>query len=264
MKLNTILVLLNHPRQLGLLKIASELAYASGAELKALYIEDMDWIQAGSFSFSQQITGFRGEILPLNKRQIAEQSRALAARFEKTVAAYSRSLDIKYSYQTIRMQAEADYEKSISGVDLVLMAGRSRTTNFFISATDKHATPLLIWNNGTGGLREIIGLCINPEESLDIVRWTIQLGDIMNRKSRLFWKQQFDLTDDWIKRLNKDETITVPIVRQQIKDMSQVQAILSLDILQHFRNALMVAHRKDLAIPMESLHQKTPVSVLLL
>lgn len=99
---------------------------------------------------------------------------------------------------------------------------------------------------------------------MDIVRWTIQLGDIMNRKSRLFWKQQFDLTDDWIKRLNKDETITVPIVRQQIKDMSQVQAILTLDILQHFRNALMVAHRKDLTIPMESLHQKTPVSVLLL
>lgn len=130
--------------------------------------------------------------------------------------------------------------------------------------TDEHATSLLVWNNGSGGLRELIGLCINPEESLDIIRWTIQLGDLLNRKSRLFWKQQFDLTDEWIKELNKDETIATPIIRQQIKEMSQIQAILTRDILQHFRNALVVAHRKDLSINMETLYHQTPVSVLLL
>jgi hypothetical protein len=250
---------------MGLLKIASELAHRFGAELKALYIEDKDWIQASSLSFSQQITSFRGEILQLTEHQITEQSRALAARFEKTVATYSQSLNIKYSYQTVRMQADPDYEQAIAGVDLVLMAGQSPSTEFFITATDKHATPLLVWNNGSGGLREIIGLCINPEESLDIIRWTIQLGNVMNRKSRLFWKQQFDLTDEWIKRLNEDETITAPIIRQKIKDMSQIQAILTQDILQHFRNALFVAHRKDRTINnMETLYHQTPVSVLLL
>lgn len=264
MTLNKILILLNHPRPLGLLKIASELAYKSGAELKAMYLEDKEWIEASSFSFSQQISGFRGEILPLTENQIAEQSRALAARFKKIFTSYSQSLNIKYSYQTIQAHTDFELEEALTGIDLVLIAGKNQSTELWIKTTTRHTIPLLIWNNDTAGLKEIIGLCVKPKQSFDIISWTIQIGDLLNRKSRFFWKQQFDLNDDWMKKLNEDKPIAAPIIRQRIKDMSQIQAILTVDILKHFRNTLFVARRKDLTINVETLHHQTPVSVLLL
>lgn len=264
MKLNTILVILNHPRSSGLLKMASELAQKSGAELKALYIENREWFEASSFSFSQQITSFRGEIIPLTEHNLSEQTRALAARFEKMFTTYSKALNIKYSYRTMPTHTSQELEEAITGVDLVLLAGSVPPTTFWIDATGRHNTPLLIWDNGAAGPREIIGLCEKPEHSLEVISWTIQLADWMNLKSRLFWEKEFEIRTEWIEELKKDNMKVAPNIIQRINNISEIQPFLTADILPHFRNALFITRRQNQEIEPNIFRQKMPIALLLL
>lgn len=264
MRLNTILVLLHQSNPMELLKMASDLAYHAGAELTALYVEDRDWYEASSFSFSQQISGYRGEILPLTERHITEQSRALSARFEKIFTSYTQALNIKYSYRVTQTHSSQELKEALTNVDLVLMGGNIPSSDFWIKNTAQHTTPLLIWNHPLGRPKEIIGFCITPEQSLAIVNWTLHLADWTNLKSRLFWKKEFSINKAWTDEIKKDSVQTVSNIIQRINNISQIQPALTADILQHYRNALFVARRQDLYTEPNTFNQKIPGSMLLL
>lgn len=263
MNLNIILVVLNYPRPKGLLKIATDLAHKTGAELKALYVEDRSWFEASSFSFSKQITGFRGEIMPLTEEQLTQQSRALSSRFEQIFASYSKSLHIRYSYHTLRGQADEEYSKLISDADLVIMSGNLRTVEYKDEQAEDHKTPALIWSNGADWPKEIIGLCLSPEQSYDVTRWTVALGKLTQRKTRLFWSEEFQPSEEWMVALNKGYS-AAPIVRKEITDICEIHSPLGIDFLRHYRSALFVVRRKDLRSEFESMMQELANPILLL
>jgi len=261
MKLNSILVLLNYPRPEGLLKIAAELAHKIDAELRAVYLEDTSWFEVSSFS--KQVSGFRGEIQQFSEKQLTWHSQALATRYEKIFKTYSQSLKIKHSYRIVRGFNAEELSDVVSEIDLLIMPGNIGQAEYKDKLAEQFAVPVLIWNNGSYWPKEVIGLCTSTEKIMNLVRWTIELGETINRSSRLFWDERTTSFEEWFHEISDTGTVS-PVLLKTIRDLSEVHTSLSADFLQYFRNALLVTLRKDLKTVVGPLHQSLPNSILLL
>lgn len=261
MKLNSILVLLYNPRPKGLFKIATELAHKTGAELKAVYLEDISWFEASSLSFSKQITGFRGEIMQFTEEQLTKQSQALAARFKKIFTTYSQSLRIRHSYHVIRGYNSDELASIIDETDLLVIPGNLRTAEYWNKLTEQISVPTLIWSNGTSWPKEVIGLCRFPEQSVELVQWTIQLAETINRRIRLFWDQNSNPSGERFDEVYTAQAVD-PALSNAVREASEVYPSLSVDFLQHFRNAMLVVRRNEFET--EYLLRDLPNSILLL
>lgn len=265
MKINSILVFLNYSHASGALRLAANLAHKTGAELKALYVEDRDWFEVSSFSFSRQISGFRGEILPLTEDHASQQSQALAARFKKVFDTYSQSLKIKTSYSTVLGSIKNELLKAAEGMDLVILPGNARAIDFWHKygktlreISEWESIPLLIWNNGSTLPGKVIGVCISQNQSSEVIDWSLAFGETFNCKTRLFWEKELELN----KMLEKEKTDK--LTSKRIKAISEIKPVLSADLLHHYRNVLFVIHRKDLETGLDEILQNHLSSVLLL
>lgn len=261
MKMNSILVLLNYPRPKGLLKIAAELAHKVDAELRAVYLEDNTWFEVSSFS--KQVSGFRGEIQQFTEQQLAWHSQALATRYEKIFNTYSQSLKIKHSYRIVSGFNVEELSNVVSEIDLLIMPGNIAQAEYRNQLAEQLAVPVLIWNNSSYWPKEVIGLCTSTDEIMNLVRWTIELGETINRRSRLFWDERTTSLEEWLHEVSDTGTVS-PVLLKTIRELSEVHASLSADFLQYFRNALLVTRRKDLKTEVGPLHQSLPNSILLL
>jgi hypothetical protein len=195
---------------------------------------------------------------------MAQQSRALASRFEKMFVTYNKSLNFKYSYRTVRGFSDEEVLTAVDGVDLLILSGSMRTAEHWEKISEQKSIAVLNVNDSAHWPKEIIGFCLNPKQSLDTVRWTITLGKMLKRKVRLFWNGDFDIDEEWISNLNKDR-VTESISRTKIKDISVVQPIFRLEILRHFRNSLFVVPRKELNNELElEFSRHLPIAILLI
>jgi nucleotide-binding universal stress UspA family protein len=250
MNLSTILVAIRHTGSAPLLRAAADLASRAKAELKALYIEDAEWFEASRFSFSRQVTGFTGEVLPFTEKNITEQARALGSRLKKMFTEMGEVMQIKYTYESVRGTIDNELIKAASGVDLLIIEKYGKTFGGSIVLgtairylTDNGSMPVLIWGSGTEWPQQLIGICSTPEQSRQVVDWTVGLGDLLGRSSRLFWTAEEDISaEEWSGRLeniwNEDKNMSA-----RIKQISERNAFANIESLQHHRNAVYVIQR---------------------
>lgn len=269
MHLNNILVALDFPGASNLLRIATDLAHKTGAELKALYVEDVAWFEASQFGFIQQISGFKGEVVPFTEEHVSKQSRALSARFKKMFANYSESLEIRFTYQSTRGSLRDELLKVASTVDLVIIRRRggivergSKLGNAARNLVLNSTAPVLLWNDSTEWPKVVIGICPSVEESKDVARWTLNLGGSIKRNVRLFWTDTIDISQEWAQAVfpNKE----VKEVQDLIVNISEPHPFMSPADLKYYKNCLFVMQRKEIKESAYEFFNTIPNSVLLL
>jgi nucleotide-binding universal stress UspA family protein len=269
MHLNNILVALDFPGASNLLRVASDLAHKTGAELKALYVEDVAWFEASQFSFTQQISGFKGELVPFTEEHVSKQSQALSARFKKIFSNYSESLQIKFTYQSTRGSLQAELLKVASTVDLAIIRRRggivergSKLGNAARNLVLESTTPVLLWNDSTEWPKVVIGICTSVEDSKKVAQWTLNLGGAIKRNVRLFWTDTIDITEEWAQAVvpNKE----VKAVQDLIVNISEPHPFISPADLKYYRNCLFVMQRKEIGEISDKFFNTIPNSVLLL
>lgn len=189
MTLTTILIAIDSvPGSLPVVQAASELALRSGAELKALFIEDDNWYKASRVSFSYQISSVTGELIPFDESAMLKQSRAHSSLLERMIVNHSRQLNIQSSYRTARGSVIRELMEASSGQDLIVI-GRNRnpdgsrrklgSTARFL--TENCTTPVLVWNGPPQWPGIISGIIEPNSEGEKVKEWTRVLGNCLNR-----------------------------------------------------------------------------------
>lgn len=270
MKLSSILVALDSSGSFAVLKAAVELAYRTEAELNAIFVEDAEWFEASRLSFTQQVSGYTGALIPFTERHLIEQSRALGTMLQNTINELGNLMQIRYSYQSVRGVINSELMKAAMGRDLVMIGRKSRSpgrsdlgsTARFLA--ENSPAPLLVWNNGSEWPRQFIGICTTPAQSQPVVSWTVGLGDTLKREVRLFWPDQIELFGLRISRFTEDAERSQEDRLGKVKEISELHPDLSPDLLRQYRQTLFIIRRNALRQkPGEILHH-LPNSVLLL
>jgi len=253
MKLSSILVALDSSSgSKSMLKAAAELANRTQAELRALYVEDIDWFEASKYQFTQQISSYTGSLIPFSEKHIIEQSRALDVAFQKMFATISSQMRIKYSYHSVRGIVSKELLEAASSVDLVML-GRRRSPGFYpgnVSSTTRYlfeqsTVPLIIWTNGSRWPSHFIGICSTSPKSKPTMRWTFVLGRIMERNVHLFFPADIDLECHFQGKWNLEDTDDAHITIDALKSLSKNLADFSPETLNRFRDALFVIQRDE-------------------
>lgn len=269
MRLRTILVALDSSSRSGsVLRVAGELADKARAELRALYVEEVEWFEASKFNFSQQISSYTGSLIPFSERHIAQESRALGATIEKLFVELSKQLQIKYSYQSVRGIVSEKLMEAAAGSDMIII-GRTGRYGHYSSGpgntarylAEKSTKPVLVWNSTQEWPRQFIGLCGLPVNGVKVIRWTMELGQILDKSVRLFFSGEDGLAESWETTLEDiNGELEYPI--EKIRKVSEVHSDLTVGSLQFYRNELFVVQRNNLEIPPGEFLEKLPNSVL--
>jgi len=227
-----------------MLKAAAELANKAQAELRALYVEDIEWFEASKYNFTQQISSYTGSMIPFSEEHIVEQSRALDVALQKIFAKISNQMQLRYSYRSVRGVVRKELLEAASGVDLLIIGrvGRYKIVPKNIGSVTKYlaeqsTTPLLIWNNGSEWPQQIIGICSTPSQSLPTIRWTMMLGGILERSSRLFFSPGYNLDEE----LRNLEDLSIDV--EKIRRISQILPDKTAESLNSYRKTLFIVQR---------------------
>ena len=180
---------------------AAELAYSSGAELTAIFIEDDDWFKASRLSFSYQISSFSGEMIPFDEMKMMEQAKAHSSLLERMVVKYSSKMNIKYKYHSARGSVIRELMGATEGKDLIII-GRNRQPDGSRAKIGRTARllaenctiPVLIWNSRSDWPERITGIVktSGSGEKQKVMEWTSGLARFLKRKAELIPTEKSD------------------------------------------------------------------------
>lgn len=270
MRLTSLLVALHYPNSSNLLKAATELAHKSRALLKAYYLENVEWFEASKISFSSQVSGFKGEILPLTEEQISRESNALAERLKKMFVSYGEQFQIKYIYRFVRGNDDKELQSAASEVDMVMikrnnrLAGRNRGLGITVRSLISNCTvPLLIWNeNSHQWPRSIIGICRDAESGGEVVSWTLEMSDILGQALYFFWQDETELENQNLSRLMEKEGLSR--YTELVRERSEHYPVSVPDYLKSHQKAVIVMKRPEREADFLEFVQQLPNTFLLI
>lgn len=260
---------LHYPDSFNFLKAASELAQKTGALLEAYYLENADWFEASKISFSTQVSGYKGEILPLTEKQLYRESRALSERLKKMFLSYGERYQIKYTYSFVRGSSGHELVSEANQVDMVMIKRNNRAigTERSLGPMVKNLavnteTPLLIWSERIDEWpKSIISLCDTIEESIGIINWSLGLADRMGLKVHFFWSANIDIDSREFAESMEAQDMNRYV--QLIKEQSENYPPTAFEYLQYHQKALVVLRRKEDMATVLDLIERLPNSVLL-
>ncbi len=200
------------------IKTAIDLAMKLNAEVRAMYIEDDQWFEVSKFSFSQQISSFTGQLLPFSETSLAEESKALGSLLENMLSSMSRKVEVKFSYRSIRGIVDQKLLEAASESDLMVI-GRNRypaRRSVKVGRTSLHMAkhckiPLLIWNNGVNFPVHLTGLCKEPGESFETIKWSILLSEKFEGVAKLIWDKQHQIDKDSLIHKKLERIVDDPV-----------------------------------------------------
>jgi hypothetical protein len=234
MKLSSILVAINSlTGSRFVLNASVHLAHIKNAELKAVFIEESDWFEVSKFSFTQQISSYRGEVIPFTETNVTEQSRALGSLLQRMISTMSEKVKIKYSYKSFRGIVHYKLLELAMESDLVVI-GRTRIPDRNIYKVGKTAlylaenstVPLLIWNSGPAWPGSVTGLCTDPDDSLEVIDWVSMLARLLEQELKLYWPKRYKSDDEWDNLLNQLNKM-YPELTIHIKNISEARPVLN-------------------------------------
>jgi nucleotide-binding universal stress UspA family protein len=109
------------PPSFAALEAAAELASKLGAELVALYVEDITLLRLAESPFALEIGLTSGSIRQLNAQQMRRQLRAQANRVRRRVSRLEEDFRISCSFRVARGVIDAELIAAASEVDLVIL-----------------------------------------------------------------------------------------------------------------------------------------------
>lgn len=271
MRLSSMLVALDSSSRSGsVLRAAADLANKAKAELRAMYVEEAEWFEASKHSFTRQISSYTGSLVPLSEQHITRESKALGATLEKLFIGISEQLSIKYSYQSVRGEVGRELIDAVNGSDMIIIGRTGRFGQFSRGPgstarylAEKSPKPVLIWSSEIGWPGQFIGLCGLPAESIPVIKWTMELGQALERSVRLFFPGDAGLNVDWeasLEDLNGE--LEYPI--DKIRKISEVLPDLNLSTLQYYQKELLIVQRSNLNVTPSEFLEKVPNSVILI
>jgi nucleotide-binding universal stress UspA family protein len=148
--LRRILVALDASRaSLEALEAGAAIASRSGAELEALFVEDVDLLRAAGLPCGLQISMPSGTARPLDRRSMESELRAVAARAREAVESAARASGIASSFRVARGRVAVEVLGAARNADLLVLGRVSRRIGSGPGATARAAaressTPVLV------------------------------------------------------------------------------------------------------------------------
>ena len=105
---------------------AVEFAARLGAELEALFIEDIDLLRLAELPFVRQIRMPAGGGRPIQRLELETELRALARQAERRLADAATRRQIRFSFRTARGQIAAEVTAAAERADLLVLESLSR------------------------------------------------------------------------------------------------------------------------------------------
>jgi hypothetical protein len=110
----------------GALEGAVEFAARLGAELEALFVEDVDLLRLAELPFVRQVSLHAGADRPLHRAELETELRALARQAERRLAEAASRRRIRFSFRTARGQVAAEVSAAAERTDLLILESLSR------------------------------------------------------------------------------------------------------------------------------------------
>lgn len=245
-----------------LIRVAAEFAHKMDAELQVLHIKDAEWFQ---YSFTEQISSYTGELIPISEQHLEIQSKALRRLIQTTFTDIGRLMKIRYSYHSVQGSVNKEFLEAASQADLVVVnrSAHPIRQQFKLghSAQElakKSTVPVLIWNSGEHWPRILIGICSSPDKSEKVIKWTIDLAEKFGFQARLLWHSEINLALEELKK-----SLPPSISFDRVRDMSESHKQLSLDDLRALKRSLLIISRQDIEQNQQEYLESVLSSVLL-
>lgn len=250
-KISSILVALDSSSGSGeILKSASELAFKAHAELKAVYVEDIEWFEASKYNFTQLISSYTGTVIPFSEQHIAKHSRALGSVLEHLFIGISKQKKIKYSYHSVKGVVSKELLEAASEASLIILNRTSRigiprkkivgsTARYLIEHSSR---PVLIWDDKDEWPRNIIGICYNPIKYNELEEWAISMGKLLHRKIRFFFPSEEALNAIGTPK-NRNRLLSM----EELRNVSEFHSEITPQKLDKYNDTLFIIQRSELA-----------------
>jgi nucleotide-binding universal stress UspA family protein len=145
---------------LAALEAAAALAASLEAELRGLFVEDINLLRLAGLPFARELHYPTAGDRPLERASMERQLRALAAQARQALAAVAGRRRVQWSFTVVRGHVAAEVLTAAQETDLLALgkAGRSPTRRVALGSTARAAAmgapgSVLLWQHG-GGLGE--------------------------------------------------------------------------------------------------------------
>lgn len=146
----------------AVLELAAELARTHNAELAGFLIEDMNLLRAAELPFVSEITWSGAEERRLDPELLLRRLHAEAERFKQALARQAETVKVRWSFQSVEVQALRATLTAITREELVILGRLSRTP----WARTFHPPRILLLHSGGESYRELEQLAQTLLESL--------------------------------------------------------------------------------------------------
>jgi len=109
------------PQSLAALEVAAELAAKYGAELIAVFVEDINLVRLAEFPFAQEIGYFSAISRQLDSQHIERELRAHARWIERTMATIAKRTNLRWSFHTTRGAISGELLSAALESDLIIL-----------------------------------------------------------------------------------------------------------------------------------------------
>lgn len=108
------------------LESAVELAARLEAELRGIFVEDLDLLRSAALPFVRQFSLTSAGGGDLDTESVERELKLLAARARRALEAAAGRTHVRYSFTVVRGQLGAEIAAASSGIDLVVLQGSCR------------------------------------------------------------------------------------------------------------------------------------------
>jgi len=110
----------------GALEAAVEFAASLGAELEALFVEDVDLLRLAELPFVRQVSLHAATGRPLSRSELETDLRALARQAERRLVEAASRRQIRFSFRTARGRPAVEVSAAAEKCDLLVLESLSR------------------------------------------------------------------------------------------------------------------------------------------
>jgi len=138
LKIKRILLALDaSQKSLAALETAAELAGRLGAELRGLFVEDIDLLRMAEFPFAAEVGGFSLTVRRIQLPELEMQLRAQANHMKKTMAAISAREGVPWEFRVVRGPVASEIILAAAECDLIIVGKRGWSMSKRLGSTVK-------------------------------------------------------------------------------------------------------------------------------
>lgn len=141
------------PHSLAALQAAAQLAALMQAELEGLFVEDINLVRLGRYSFVREIGSYSASLRPLDAQTIEREFQQQAARIRRALAQTAVSANVRWSFHTTRGAVSTEVMTAAQNAAMLTLGRVGRSIGKRFGSTAQRAMqnmpqPVLIAGEG--------------------------------------------------------------------------------------------------------------------